>query len=123
MRDKDFLKKIGDRIRTLRKSHGLSQEDLAELTELHPTYIGEIERATVNPSIISLQKIARALNMTLSEIFDIPSKKEEEKSLILQKMLVLLRRQDIKFLKYVEKSVIELVELIKFRGKKKRIGL
>ena len=119
MQEKDFLKKIGRRIRLLRKSQGLSQEELAELTELHPTYIGEIERATVNASIISFKKIAKALNITLSEVFNIPSEREEEKSLILQKILVLLRKQDIRFLRYIEKSIIELIEFIKYHRKSK----
>ncbi|MCK4234632.1 helix-turn-helix transcriptional regulator [candidate division WOR-3 bacterium] len=120
MHDKEFLKKIGKRIRLLRKSQELSQEELAELTELHPTYIGEIERATVNASIISFQKIAKALNMTLTEIFNTPSQKEEEKSLILQKILVLLRKQDVKLLRYIEKSITELTEFIKTKKRKKK---
>lgn len=119
MCNKDFLEKIGARIRSLRKSQGLSQEELAELTELHPTYIGEIERATVNASIISLQKIAKAFNLTLSEVINIPSKKEEEKALILEKILVLLREKDKNFLKYIEKFLTELTEIIKPYKKKK----
>lgn len=113
MQDKEFLRKIGKRIRLLRKAQGLSQEELAELTELHPTYIGAIERATVNASIISFRKIAKALRMSLSEVLNIPSKKEEQKALILQKILLLLRKQDVKLLKYIEKSITKLIELSK----------
>lgn len=118
MHDKEFLKMIGHRIRSLRKSQKLSQEELAELSDLHPTYIGEIERGTVNASITSLKKIADALRMSLSEVFKVPVKNEEEE-LIVQKILVLLNNKDKKVLRYVEKSIIELIELIRPKKKKK----
>lgn len=120
MHDKNFLKKIGKRIRTLRKSQGLSQEMLAELTDLHPTYIGKIERATINASILSFQKITKALKMSLSEAFNIPGKKEEEKDLILQKINGIISKQNVKSLKYIEKFLTDFSEFNRDAKKKKR---
>jgi len=53
---------IANNIRSLRKAQGLSQEDLAALSNLHRTYIGAVERAERNITVNSLVKIAEALN-------------------------------------------------------------
>ncbi len=48
---------------------GLSQEELSFKCDLHRTYIGSIERAEKVASIITLEKVAKALDISLSEIF------------------------------------------------------
>ena len=63
------LIKFGERIRELRHKLNLSQENLAELTNLHRTYIGGIERGERNPSLENILKISKALNISLSELF------------------------------------------------------
>ncbi len=63
-----MLNSLGKRVRDLRVRRGWSQEQLAEKSELHPTYIGGIERGVRNPSYLSLAKLARALNITLPEL-------------------------------------------------------
>ncbi len=68
--EKDSKKILGERIRNLRKDAGLSQEDLAELTGFHRTYIGMIERGERNPSLDNLVKFAKAFRITLSELFN-----------------------------------------------------
>jgi transcriptional regulator with XRE-family HTH domain len=50
----------------------LSQEKLAEKAEVHPTYIGKIERGEMNPSIVFLEKIARGFNITLAQLLTFP---------------------------------------------------
>lgn len=60
--------KLAQRIRELRKEAGLSQEELADLSGLHRTYIGSIERAEQNVSIDNIGKIAKALKIKLSEL-------------------------------------------------------
>lgn len=67
-----FLKFLGDRIRTLRKSRKISQEKLAELSGLHPSYISDIENGKVNASIYSYYTIAHALGMSLPELTNLP---------------------------------------------------
>lgn len=62
------LKKFGKQVRQLRKALGLSQEDLAELTDLHRTYIGGIERGERNVGLINIVRLAKALNVSPSEL-------------------------------------------------------
>lgn len=119
MQDKRFLKQLGAHIRNMRKQSSLSQEDLAELSGLHPTYIGEVERATVNASIGSLQKIASALEMPLYELLKFPAKKDTKKDLIIQNISKLIKKQDINVLEYTEKTLLELIALLKKCRKRK----
>ena len=61
---------LGLRVRQLREERHLSQEELAGLSNLHRTYIGQIERAEKNVSIQTIEKIAKAFGITLSELLD-----------------------------------------------------
>lgn len=62
------LKKIGKNIATLRKQHGLTQEDLCGLAEIDRSYLSEIENGKMNVTIKSLVMIAKALKCELSDI-------------------------------------------------------
>ena len=66
----DIAKIIGQRIRNYRTQKGLSQEMLAELAGCHPTYIGQLERGEKNATLESVEKIASAMDISLSELFD-----------------------------------------------------
>lgn len=72
MKRQSILGKLAKRIRQLRKINKISQEKLAEKADLHPTFIGTIERGEKNPTIISLGKIAKAFNISLSELLTFP---------------------------------------------------
>ena len=63
---------MGKRLRDLRESRGWSQEELAEKSDLDSTYIGGIERGRRNPSLVSLAKLARALNIPLPDLVRVP---------------------------------------------------
>ncbi len=65
----DLMKMIGGRIRNLRKEKGWSQEELADRAGLHFTYIGKIERSEHKVTIESLEKVTRALGVSLEEFF------------------------------------------------------
>ncbi len=67
---KDPRKKLGDRIRTLRKEAGLSQEELADTAGLHRTYIGAIERGERNISLINIVHLARALRVKPADLLE-----------------------------------------------------
>ncbi len=62
------LLKFGERVRQLRQSREVSQEKLAELAELHRTYIGGIERGERNVALLNILKIAKALNSSPCEL-------------------------------------------------------
>ncbi|MEH2316539.1 helix-turn-helix domain-containing protein [Nostoc sp.] len=64
----EILDKFGKRVRDERLQRGLSQEELAEKAELHRTYIGMIERGEKNITLINIQKIAKALGITVDEL-------------------------------------------------------
>lgn len=58
--EKDILKTFGHNIQTLRKARGLTQEQLAEKSGLHRTYIGMIERAEKNITLRNIEKLAKS---------------------------------------------------------------
>lgn len=66
----EILIKFGNRVRELRMKKGLSQEQLAHQANLHRTYIGMIERAEKNITLINIEKIANALETTLQQFFE-----------------------------------------------------
>lgn len=59
---------MGENVRIHRKRVGLSQEKLAEKAELHPVYVGSVERGEENVSIDSLARIAKALKISLTDL-------------------------------------------------------
>jgi len=58
-----ILKKFGDKVQSVRKSKGISQEKLAEKLSLHRNYVGMIERGERNPTIRTLYKLSKALQV------------------------------------------------------------
>jgi transcriptional regulator with XRE-family HTH domain len=66
----DVLIEFGNRVRDYRKRNGMSQEELADKAKLHRTYIGMIERAEKNITLLNIEKIAKALNVNLNTLFD-----------------------------------------------------
>jgi transcriptional regulator with XRE-family HTH domain len=63
-------RRLGGRIRALRQAKGWTQEDLAEKSGLHPTYIGGIERGERNVGLDNLLKIATAFRVHPSALFE-----------------------------------------------------
>lgn len=67
--DLEILKKFGERVRHLRKQKDISQEELAHRADLHRTYIGMIERAEKNITLLNIKKIADALEVPIKDLF------------------------------------------------------
>jgi transcriptional regulator with XRE-family HTH domain len=59
---------FGLSVRRLREEHHLSQEELAHRTGLHRNHVGEIERGEANPTLKTVDVIARALDLSASEL-------------------------------------------------------
>ena len=66
---KEILIKFGERVREIRKEKGLSQEELSFKADLHRTYIGMIERAEKNITLLNIEKIAKAFEIKVSDLF------------------------------------------------------
>lgn len=64
-----ILIKLGKKVREERHKQGLSQEDLAEKAGLHRTYIRMIERGEKNITLVNIQKISKALDLKIYQLF------------------------------------------------------
>lgn len=69
MKNINIIIKFGERVREIRKEKELSQEELAHKADLHRTYIGMIERAEKNITLLNIEKIASALEVNIKELF------------------------------------------------------
>ena len=65
---RNILLSFGEKVREIRKDKGLSQEELAHKADLHRTYIGMIERAEKNITLLNIEKIANALEVNIKEL-------------------------------------------------------
>lgn len=64
----DLLQAFGLAVRRLRVQQALSQEELAAAARLDRTYVSGLERGRRNPSLLTQQRVAKALNVPLSEL-------------------------------------------------------
>ncbi len=65
----DIKKRFGTAIKKRRQELGISQEELAFRSELHRTYISDIERGSRNLSLENIEKLAKALEISISALF------------------------------------------------------
>lgn len=66
----NIKEKFGKRVKDLRIAKGISQEKLANLADIDRTYMPGIEKGVRNVSITIVEKLANALNVEISELFD-----------------------------------------------------
>ena len=66
----DIKKKFGQKVRELRLEKELSQEAFAHLADIDRTYISSIEKGDRNVSIVVVERIAKALSVKISNLFD-----------------------------------------------------
>ena len=64
----DILNLFGENVRKYRRLLNISQEELANRADLHRTYIGMIERAEKNITLVNMQKIANALEVKIEDL-------------------------------------------------------
>lgn len=69
---------LAENVRAFRKAHGVSQEELADLCELHRTYIGSVEREERNVSLSTLEVLSQALGISVAELLT-PSREHDAK--------------------------------------------
>lgn len=67
-----LVRTLGAAVRARREAHAWSQEQLAEHAGLNRSYVGEIERGTVIASIVTVDKLARALDVPIASLLRVP---------------------------------------------------
>ena len=69
---------FGDRLKELRAQQGVSQDALADKTDVHPTAIGRLERGDREPRLTTILRLARGLDVRPGELVDeLPSKQAD----------------------------------------------
>ena len=86
---------IGETIRLLRQKKRMSQEQLALQAGINTSYLGQVERGEKNPTIKTLEKIANALEISLSDLISNYSNQKGDRGSN-QQFLALLTPEDIK---------------------------
>ncbi len=66
----DVRRRLGLNLKKLREDQGFSQESFADHCGLHRTYISGIERGVRNPTVIIIDKIAKALKISAGQLLD-----------------------------------------------------
>jgi len=107
---------LGVRIRKLRKEKGLSQEALAEKANLHYTFIGRVERGEKKISIVGLEKLAKALEISLTDLFDLPELDNQRFDSLKKKLITELKHLDLK----TTKALLQLIEGVRITSPKKK---
>jgi transcriptional regulator with XRE-family HTH domain len=67
---KSILEKFGENVRKKRVALKMSQQELGNVADLHRTYIGMIERAEKNITLLNIEKIAEALNVKIAQLLE-----------------------------------------------------
>ena len=101
--DKEYLQLLGNRIRDFRKALGMTQEKLAELASISPTYVSNIEAGKFNATICVLRRIGKALSVSLIQLFEFTSGKVERDELM--KAVVEIKRHNSKEQKLILETI------------------
>ena len=67
----DIRERFGFAVKDRREALGLTQEEFAERAGIHRTYLSDVERGTRNISLINIERLALALSMKISELFQL----------------------------------------------------
>jgi len=81
-----ILLKFAQIIKDTREEMGISQEELAFIAGVHRTYIGMIERGEQNVTLLTIRRIADALGVSLSEVFEKFTDKKTNKIKLLREV-------------------------------------
>lgn len=66
--NKELVTTLANNVRHLRKVMGISQEELADLCKIHRTYIGSVERSERNVTLSTLELLANALGVSITQL-------------------------------------------------------
>jgi transcriptional regulator with XRE-family HTH domain len=71
----DIRERFGLAVKLRRQELGLTQEDLADKARIHRTYLSDVERGARNLSLINIERLAIALLLPISELFQLTERK------------------------------------------------
>ncbi|MCR5260360.1 MAG: helix-turn-helix domain-containing protein [Candidatus Gastranaerophilales bacterium] len=94
---------FGKRVKELRKSRGLTQEQLAGLIDIEPPNISKLENGNHFPLPDNIEKISKALNVHIKDLFDFEH--YDEKQVLLDKINDYLQKADSKELEFIYKMI------------------
>ena len=89
----ELQKKLGNKIRELRKKREMTQASLAEKTGLSDNFIGLLERGQTTPSLETLDRISKALKVPIRELFDFETTGKVSKERLLQELNRMLKEK------------------------------
>jgi len=99
---------VGERLKELRQSRAMSQEQLAHIANITPAYLGQVERGTKNVTVRTLEKICSALNVSLAEFFDTAKNNNESIDEVGSQILHQLHNKS----KSEKQAILKMVKLI-----------
>lgn len=114
----NYLARLGEKIKLTRKSNGLSQQALARKTGFDYRYIGFIERGRINPTIKTLLRLARALEVNLCELLPAEAQDREradlyrlgEREMMMFAVIRHLPRSDFQKLKALDRMIEKAID-------------
>ena len=111
--DKTLLLQLGERVKALRVTRGLSQEELAERAGMSLKHLGEIERAATEPSITAVLGLCKGLEVRVLELLPDPARITPEPKA--------LSRDDWQRILEITKSLADTAEgMVRFAGRFQR---
>ena len=104
----NIAKIVWERLRTYRTREGLSQEELAEKSGLHNTYIGQLERGEKNATLESIEKVAKSLDLPLEILFEniVNGETKNEIAKNCYNSISLLNKKEQKYIFDIVKNII-----------------
>jgi len=103
----------------LRKKKGLSQMELGWKAKLHHTYVGAVERGEKNVSVMTIDKISKALGVSLSDIFNLPPKEIKDSNKLKSLLVGEINKSDPEILRIALGLIRELNMLSRIPGSRK----
>jgi len=101
------LKRLGLRIKDLRRKKKLTQDELSELAGMNGKHIGEVERGIINISIQNLDKIAESLGVSLLALLDVEHQKSKDE--LCREVIKILDESDYEQVQIIHRVINNIV--------------
>lgn len=109
----DITKEIGSRIRFHRKNKNLSQEELAGICNLHSSYIGQLERGIKTPSVDTVYRIVKSLDLTMADFLRNIENFDTKEDTFAMKSYMLIEKESLENQKRIYEIIKQIIEFKK----------